>query len=46
MFGVFLQHRTLGIELGVTSFNVLNIITTKGFQHLFIVMNENWEALL
>jgi hypothetical protein len=46
MLGVLLQFQTLGIGLGVTSFNVPNIITTKAFQHLLAIMNENWETLL
>jgi hypothetical protein len=36
----------LGIGLGVTSFNVSNIVTTKAIQHLFAIMNEKWEAPL
>ncbi len=46
MFGVLLQYGTLGIGLGVTFFNMPNIITTKAFQHLLAIMNDNWEALL
>jgi hypothetical protein len=46
MFSVLLQCQRSGIGLGVTSFNVSNIVTTKAFQHLFAIMNENWEAFL
>jgi hypothetical protein len=43
---VLLQCQTLGIGLGGTSFNAPNIMTTKMFQHLLTIMNENQEALL
>ncbi len=46
VLGVLLQCWTLGIGLGVTSFNMPNIVTTKAFQHLLTIMSENWETLL
>jgi hypothetical protein len=44
MVGVFLKCGTLSIRPGGASFNLLNIITTKKFQHLFVVVSENFEA--